>query len=98
MRANLRPEEYVDALRRAVDAALVGFAPDLIMISAGFDALAGDPLGAFTLEYEHFDSLTTGLVGLAEAHCGGRIVSALEGGYAPDRLGVACVHHMRAML
>lgn len=98
MRANLRPEEYVDALRRAVDAALVGFAPDLIMISAGFDALAGDPLGAFTLEYEHFDELTRWLVGLAEAHCGGRIVSALEGGYAPERLGVACVRHMRAML
>lgn len=98
MRANLPPEDYVQALRRAVDAALAGFAPDLIMISAGFDSLAGDPLGGFTLEYEHFEALTTWLVGLAETHCGGRIVSALEGGYVPDRLGVACVRHMRAML
>ena len=98
MRANLPPEEYVNALRSAVDASLVGFAPDLIMISAGFDSLSGDPLGAFTLEYEHFDGLTKRLVSLAEGHCGGRIVSALEGGYAPDRLGVACVRHMRAML
>jgi acetoin utilization deacetylase AcuC-like enzyme len=98
MRAMLPPEEYVEALRRAVDSALVGFAPDLIMISAGFDSLAGDPLGAFTLEYEHFEVLTKWLVGLAEVHCGGRIVSALEGGYVPDRLGVACVRHMRSML
>jgi acetoin utilization deacetylase AcuC-like enzyme len=98
MPAQLAPEKYVDALRRAVDASLVGFRPDLIMISAGFDSLAGDPLGAFTLEYEHFEQLTRWMVGLAEHHCGGRLVSALEGGYAPDRLGVACVRHMRALL
>ncbi|HET9425734.1 MAG TPA: histone deacetylase [Gemmatimonadaceae bacterium] len=94
MRAKLPPMAYVDALKRAVDGAVTGFAPDLIMISAGFDSLAGDPLGAFTLEYEHFDDLTRWMVGLAEHHCGGRIVSALEGGYAPDRLGIACVRHM----
>jgi acetoin utilization deacetylase AcuC-like enzyme len=98
MKASLPPEQYVDALKQAVDASVEGFAPDLIMISAGFDSLAGDPLGAFTLEYEHFDDLTRYMVGLAEAHCGGRIVSALEGGYAPDRLGVACVRHMRGLL
>jgi acetoin utilization deacetylase AcuC-like enzyme len=92
------PREYVDAFRSAVEAALVGFVPDLIMISAGFDSLAGDPLGAFTLEYEHFDELTKWLVGIADDQCGGRIVSALEGGYAPDRLGVACVRHMKALL
>jgi acetoin utilization deacetylase AcuC-like enzyme len=98
MAPQLAPAKYVDALRRAVDASLVGFQPDLIMISAGFDSLAGDPLGAFTLEYEHFEQLTRWMVGLAEHHCGGRLVSALEGGYAPDRLGVACVRHMRALL
>jgi acetoin utilization deacetylase AcuC-like enzyme len=98
MRAMLPRQDYVDALRRAVDAALQGFTPDLIMISAGFDSLAGDPLGAFTLEYEDFEGLTKWLVGVAEDTCGGRIVSALEGGYAPDRLGIACVRHMRALL
>jgi acetoin utilization deacetylase AcuC-like enzyme len=98
MRAQLQPHRYVDALKAAVEASLDGFTPDLIMISAGFDSLAGDPLGAFTLEYEHFEDLTRWMVGLAETHCGGRLVSALEGGYAPDRLGVACVRHMRAML
>src|SRR4051812_6194645 len=98
MRAQLPPRQYMDALQRAIEAATAGFSPDLVMISAGFDSLAGDPLGAFTLEYEHFEELTRYMVGLAEKHCGGRLVSALEGGYAPDRLGVACVRHMRAML
>src|SRR3954470_11581187 len=46
MRASLEPGEYVDALRNAIDAATVGFIPDLVLISAGFDSLAGDPLGA----------------------------------------------------
>jgi acetoin utilization deacetylase AcuC-like enzyme len=97
MRANLPPTQYVDALRRAIDAATNGFTPDLILVSAGFDSLAGDPLGAFTLEYEHFEDLTRYLVERAESWCGGRFVSSLEGGYAPERLGVACVRHMRAM-
>ena len=97
MRANLPPEQYVDAIRRAIDAATNGFTPDLVLISAGFDSLAGDPLGAFTLEYEHFEELTRYLVDRAESWCGGRVVSSLEGGYAPERLGAACVRHMEAL-
>ena len=54
MRAGLARDAYVDALRRAVDAATVGFVPDLVLISAGFDSLAGDPLGGFSLEVEDF--------------------------------------------
>ena len=68
-----------------------------MLISAGFDSLAGDPLGAFTLEHEHFDVLTRFVVDRAETWCGGRVVSALEGGYAPDRLGAACVRHLAAL-
>jgi acetoin utilization deacetylase AcuC-like enzyme len=97
MRGNLPPEVYVDALRSAIDAATADFVPDLILISAGFDSLRGDPLGAFTLEYEHFDQLTRHLVERADDWCGGRIVSSLEGGYDPERLGVACVRHLHAL-
>ena len=68
------------------------------MISAGFDCLAGDPLGGFTLEMAHVERLTRELVTRAESMCGGRLVSALEGGYAPDRLGEACVVHLRSLL
>jgi len=91
-------ERYVDSFLTAVDAASAGFTPDLVLLSAGFDSLAGDPLGNFTLEYDDFDRLTAELVSRATQWCGGRLVSALEGGYAPDRLGVACVRHMRALL
>ena len=97
MRANLPPLTYVEALQNAIDAATTSFTPDLVMISAGFDSMAGDPLGAFTLEYEHFEVLTRFLVDRAESWCGGRVVSSLEGGYAPERLGVACVRHMLAL-
>jgi len=93
----LAPESYVDAFRRAVDAATVGFVPDLVLISAGFDSMADDPLGGFTLEYEHFELLTRFVVERAEQWCEGRVVSSLEGGYAPERLGIVCVRHLAAL-
>lgn len=96
--AGLAAQEYVDALRAAVDAATTGFTPDLVLVSAGFDSMRGDPLGGFTLEYEHFEALTRFLVERAEAWCGGRIVSVLEGGYAPERLGEVVVRHVRELV
>jgi acetoin utilization deacetylase AcuC-like enzyme len=98
MPANLDPERYMDALERGIDAATRDFTPDLVLISAGFDSLRGDPLGAFTLELEHVERLTRGLVERARTWCGGRVVSALEGGYNPPRLGEACVVHLRGLL
>ena len=71
--------------------------PDLVLISAGFDSLAGDPLGGFTLEMEHVALLTRELVERAEGWCAGRVVSALEGGYAPERLGEACMVHLEQL-
>jgi acetoin utilization deacetylase AcuC-like enzyme len=98
MAEGLPREAYVGAFLSAVDAAADGFTPDVVLLSAGFDSLAGDPLGGFTLEFEDVDRLTRELVSRAEHWCGGRLVSALEGGYAPDRLGEACVTHLRALL
>lgn len=98
MPGNLEPARYIDALQRGVEAATDGFSPDLVLISAGFDSLHGDPLGAFTLELEHVDHLTRWLVECATGWCGGRVVSALEGGYNPPRLGEACVVHLRGLL
>jgi acetoin utilization deacetylase AcuC-like enzyme len=98
MPPGLAPEVYVEALERTIDHATEKFTPDLVLISAGFDSLRGDPLGGFTLELEHVDRLTRSLVARAESWCGGRLVSALEGGYAPERLGAACVVHMRGLL
>ena len=94
----LPAERYVSDFLRAVDDATTGFTPDLVIVSAGFDSMAGDPLGNFTLELDDVDTLTRSMVDRAEHWCGGRLVSSLEGGYAPERLGVACVRHMRALL
>ncbi len=96
--AGLPPARYVEAFLAAVDDATTGFTPDVVLISSGFDSLAGDPLGGFTLELPHVTALTRAMVERAERWCGGRLVSALEGGYAPDRLGAACVAHLRALL
>jgi acetoin utilization deacetylase AcuC-like enzyme len=93
----LAPMKYVDALTSAIDAATRTWTPDLVLVSAGFDCLANDPLGGFTLEMEHVDHLTRLLVERATEWCGGRLVSALEGGYDPERLGEACVTHLRAL-
>jgi len=97
MPAGLEPQRYVDAFLAAVDDAARGFTPDLVLVSCGFDSLAGDPLGGFTLELAHVTALTRAMVERAEGWCGGRLVSALEGGYAPDRVGAACVVHLRAL-
>ena len=97
MPPGLEPGVYVDVFQRAIEEATADFVPDVVLVSAGFDSLAGDPLGGFTLELEHVERLTRFVVERAEQWCGGRVVSALEGGYAPERLAAACVVHMRAL-
>ena len=97
MPAGLPATRYCDALRNAIDSATDGFVPDLVLVSSGFDCLAGDPLGGFTLEPEDLATLTGELVARAEDWCSGRLVVALEGGYAPERVGEAAVAVMRAL-
>jgi acetoin utilization deacetylase AcuC-like enzyme len=97
MPPSLPPQRYIDALLAAVDAAAADCAPDLLLLSAGFDCLEGDPLGAFTLTLDDVHTLTRALVERAERWCGGRLVSALEGGYAPDAVAQAVLVHLRAL-
>jgi acetoin utilization deacetylase AcuC-like enzyme len=91
MRAGLPGQKYVSSFLHAVDEATTNWAPDFILISAGFDSLAGDPLGGFTLEMADVDRLTCEMVSRAESWSQGRLVGVLEGGYVPERLGEACV-------
>ena len=88
---------YTSALLAAVDRATDGFTPDLVLVSAGFDSLRGDPLGGFTLELPDIELLTRELVQRSTTWCAGRLVSALEGGYAVDQTAAACVAHLRAL-
>jgi acetoin utilization deacetylase AcuC-like enzyme len=73
------------------------FKPDLIMISAGFDAHLTDPLGQLRLEDEDYVSMTATLKQWADEACGGRLVSTLEGGYNLDTLGETVKNHVRAL-
>lgn len=94
----LPPERYVAALLEALDRAQEAFAPELVLVSAGFDAARGDPLGGFTLEPEHFAELTRELVRRTARSAEGRVVSVLEGGYDPERLGRNAVAHVTGLL
>jgi acetoin utilization deacetylase AcuC-like enzyme len=88
------PSLYVGDLWAAIIAATAGWAPDLILISAGFDAMAGDPLGGFTLEPAHYAELT----GRLRDHLPTvPIVGLLEGGYNPERLAEGALAHVRAL-
>jgi len=78
--------------------ALRSFSPDLLLISAGFDAHADDPLGGLKISDAGFHCMTTRLVALAEQCCGGRIVSALEGGYDLAALQRVAPAHCAALL
>jgi acetoin utilization deacetylase AcuC-like enzyme len=77
--------------------ALERFRPDWIMISAGFDAHERDPLGQLQLQDEDYGWITTRIRQVAESHCGGKIVSLLEGGYDLEALGSASAAHVRAL-
>ena len=87
-------ERYVADLLAAVDRALEGFTPRLLLFSAGFDGLAGDPLGGFTLEPEDYAFLTREIRHRGD---GAALVSVLEGGYDPDRLSEAALRHAEAL-
>jgi acetoin utilization deacetylase AcuC-like enzyme len=80
-------EEFQEAMTARVFPALEKFAPDLIVISAGFDAHWRDPLAGVNLKEADFAWATQALMDIADRHCGGRIVSLLEGGY--DLTGLA---------
>ena len=85
---------YVRDLVAAVDAALTGWTPDLLLVSAGFDSLAGDPLGEFTLEP---DDITQWTDALRERMQGRPVVGVLEGGYRLDLLTAGVCAHVRAL-
>ena len=85
---------YVHDLLAAVAAALDGWRPDVVLVSAGFDSLAGDPLGGFTLEPEDLAQCATELRRRAAP---APVIAVLEGGYRLDRLAAGAVAVVRAL-
>lgn len=89
--------EFRDAMEETVLPAVEKFGPDLIIISAGFDAHRSDPLASLELETEDYAWVTEQLCALAGSLCGGRIVSTLEGGYDLNALAESVAAHVVAL-
>ncbi len=97
MRPGADNDDYLIAMEERVVPKLDEFRPEVLLISAGFDAHADDPLAQIELSEECFETMTRQLVDVANAHCGGRVISALEGGYNLRALGRCVVRHLIGM-
>jgi acetoin utilization deacetylase AcuC-like enzyme len=89
--------DYHSAFRSGVEKLAGRMRPELVLISAGFDAHAEDPVGDLGLDIEDFEILTKELAAVAETHAEGRIVSVLEGGYNVPILAGSVVAHLHAL-
>jgi len=89
--------EHRGHFERAIAEALSRFEPDFVLVSAGFDAMAGDPLGQLLLEPSDLYDMTRHVMDVAAGRCNGRVVTLLEGGYDPKRLGEGAVAVIRAL-
>lgn len=100
--APLNAGDGSEAFREAVETAILprihDFGPDLIVISAGFDAHWRDPLASLNLTESDFAWATQKLMDLADRHCGRRIVSVLEGGYDLEGLAKSTAFHLDALM
>jgi acetoin utilization deacetylase AcuC-like enzyme len=91
-------KEILGAFQDILIPAAAKFQPDLVLISAGFDSRAGDPLGQFNLTDVDFADLTALMADIASRYCDSRLVSILEGGYNLEGLARASEAHVRTLL
>jgi acetoin utilization deacetylase AcuC-like enzyme len=100
--APLRPDSDSAAFRAAWSNTILPeldrFAPGLLIVSAGFDAHKADPLAQLRLETADFAWITQELLRIAALHCGGRLVSVLEGGYDLHALAASAAVHVRGLM
>jgi acetoin utilization deacetylase AcuC-like enzyme len=87
-------DDYLAAFESRVVPKLDDFRPEVLLISAGFDAHRDDPLAGINLSEECFEVMTRVLAAAADRHCAGRVVSNLEGGYNLRALGRSVVRHL----
>ncbi len=91
-------KEYLALFKNRLDAFATKIKPQLVLVSAGFDAHRSDPVGDLGLESEDFIPMTDAVLDVAAAYAGGRIVSVLEGGYHLDALAESVSLHLGRML
>lgn len=89
--------EYRRRFSEALASSLQEFEPDFVLMSAGFDCLAEDPLGGLLLEPEDLHAITEEVMERTRPSARGRVVAVLEGGYVPERMGLGAVNVLRAL-
>ncbi|MCA9158452.1 MAG: histone deacetylase, partial [Planctomycetales bacterium] len=90
--------ELLERFRSELTKFSEAFRPELVIISAGFDAHRDDPLGSLGLLTEDFAVITQMIMDVARRHAGGRVVSVLEGGYNPEALSDCVTEHLETLL
>jgi acetoin utilization deacetylase AcuC-like enzyme len=90
--------EYRLAFDKQIVPKLDSFAPEFVLISAGFDATQGDRASSLNLEPSSYGWMTRAVAEIADRHAHGRLVSVLEGGYDLTQLGQCVIEHVKAML
>ena len=98
LRAGDAGETFREAMEVAILPRIDNFAPDLIIISAGFDGHRRDPLGNLNLIEADYVWATRKLMEIAQRRCAGRIVSLLEGGYHLDSLARSVAAHVSTLM
>lgn len=96
--ADTTSRKYIEAFMDVMEHRVNQFAPEFIIISAGFDTYSKDPIGGLNLEIGDFHTLTGIVMKCAERCCNGRIVSCLEGGYNLSDLPFCIEAHLKALL
>jgi acetoin utilization deacetylase AcuC-like enzyme len=90
--------EYLEAFTARLQSFADHIRPQLVLVSAGFDAHRSDPLGNLGLEAEDYATITDRILEVAATHAGGRVVSVLEGGYNPPALAQCVAEHLGRLI
>ena len=98
MEAGESDDDYRAVFQKVLVPAADAFKPELVIISAGFDAHRDDPLASMGLTEEGYADLTSIVAGIANRHCRGRLLSSLEGGYNLTALAASVERHIRALV
>jgi acetoin utilization deacetylase AcuC-like enzyme len=98
LRFGVARDDYLALVAAALTALADKVRPQLVLVSAGFDAHRLDPVGSLGLETEDFVDLTRLVLDIAGMHAGGRVVSVLEGGYHVDALAESVAVHLETLL
>jgi len=97
LKAGIGSNEFIKIFDQKILKPIDKFKPEVILISAGFDAHKRDPLANINLESEDFFKITKNIVDVANTHSNGRVISFLEGGYDLQALSESIIEHLKAL-